>query len=100
MKYILEAKSKEVIKEQIAIIVDGEEVGMLKDTHREDRDRWHAILEVKGRGHIGLNRLAQGHGDTQEQAIENAFTDSMREAENYLNSLAILREKMFGEDGK
>lgn len=94
MKYSLEKVSKKVVEKRLSVVVDGVEVGKVEKCTRSCGVRWHACLDVSGSDL--LSSLAQGHGDTAEGAIENAFSESRRSATQYLSSLDALRTKVFG----
>lgn len=78
---------------KLSIMVGGREVGHI-DAHpnRQGEVRCHAVLQV-GSFSLGCG-LAQGHGDTPETAIADAFIASRADAQNYLHALAELEKAL------
>lgn len=82
--------SKEVTH---SVIVGGQVVGDVS-TYEGGR-RLHAVLRVQSPGGgLGNAGLAQGFGDTPEEAISLALENGQREAQEYLAALAAMREQI------
>ncbi|MCW7553621.1 hypothetical protein NX722_13490 [Endozoicomonas gorgoniicola] len=73
------------------IFVDGERVGELVKSECKHYP-FRAVLNI----HRGLLKagLAQGGGKTPEEAIQNAFVDSRKDATQYLEGLDVLAGKL------
>ena len=83
MKFETRSKEPVPVSNQ-DIVIDGQCVGELKENRDDGKHRYHAIFRV-GRG-FELT-LAQGFGDTPEEAIRNAIITSRKEAVKYLEGV-------------
>lgn len=78
-------------------IMVGERVAGYVETHPDRPGQYccHAVLEVGS--YFQRCGLAQGHGDTPEAAIAEAFVASRADAQNYLHALAELEKALRAE---
>lgn len=85
---------KKEISEQIIhkIVVDGKEIGTVEYS---ERSAWHAIIKTRDQKGNHL-RLAQGFGDTKEQAIKNSIEQGIEEGKQYVTQMQLLSLTMYG----
>lgn len=68
--------------------------------------RYHAIIPITIKDHgtmsldqlatMSLTQLAQGHGESPQEATRNALVDSKQEAEEYIVEIDRLHKMIFG----
>jgi hypothetical protein len=101
MKLTTTPAAQPVVMEQ-AITVDGVAVGEIHENQPgRGGARFHAVIRLDrvaqlGGATLGINcgSLAQGHGDTAEDAVREAFAQSRADAAAYLSALSHLAELM------
>ena len=69
-------------------------VGKIKGS-AVDGKKYHAVIKVPEDtiGGYTCHNLAQGHGNTAEESVRNAFWSARSEAQNFLVELMILEKK-------
>lgn len=79
---------------------DGKQIGLMRCRTSCSGTSYHAILYAHTHRHAPLSHnggIAQGEGKTREEAINNALDKNRREAEQYLQNLTVLDQRIRGE---
>jgi hypothetical protein len=94
MKFALQDKIQDKQQEQ-DIVLDGEIVGyLITHPEKDGARRFHACLRVAKESTVaGVGHLIQGHGETVEKAIFDAFKRGREDAETILSGIGILKAK-------
>lgn len=79
-----------------AIVLNGRTIGEMEE-YQDNRGlpRFHAVIRLKS-GDFACH-LAQGHGDTADQAITNAVQESLGDARRFIDELTTLGREIAGE---
>lgn len=84
-------ESNTVSKTTLDIIIDGSKIGTVTKS-KPGNSSWHAVINVPGAPF--LYDLAQGHGVMPTEAINNAFEQSLADAQQYITALTALQNKV------
>jgi len=83
-------EDERVVVRKRKILFNGEKVGEIEESDKGNK--YHAILKV-GKNVLGFScGLAQGHGDTEVAAIEDAFRSGEQKIKEYALGLEKLKD--------
>ena len=86
-------ESNENSKRTVDVFIDGEHIGNVMEKKPEEfGSTFHACINVPGAPF--MMSLAQGHGESIDDAIENAFISSMNNARQYMQALTVLKKQV------
>lgn len=93
MKFQTESRRPDVV-ERKNIVIDSDIVGWVQESNSSRLDRYHVGLYVGGSDLVGDGELIQGHGDTIESAIEQAFARGLSLAEKLVSGIEIMKDRL------
>lgn len=97
MSMVIRELLNPAIPRHLEVVLNDQVLGQIDRVEGQVYARWHAQIRVPGAP--PLYTLAQGHGDTPEEALADAFVASQAAMEQYLTALAQLKAQLYPDEG-